>query len=158
MAYILLLLLLMTDLQISSNTNLWEGPSNILRGPTVCVGYFHAWHCYNIIFLNQLFSLSWRACEVHGTCKRSYTQVPSLSNQECNLVFETALHWASAHTYHNLVRQRQQTVLVHWPVNQPAYLWLIHFCPYLLPFLINTQNNTMLTFHLIYCQNVQLIV
>jgi len=30
--YILLLLLLMSDLQMSSNTNLWEEPSNILGG------------------------------------------------------------------------------------------------------------------------------
>jgi len=158
MVYILLLLLLMSGLQISSNTNLWEEPGNILGVLPSVLDSFMPEHCYKIIFLNQLFSLSWRACEVHGTCKQFYTQGPSMSNQDCNLVFETALQWTSAHTYYNLVRQRQHTVLVHWPVNHPAYLWLIHFCPYLLPLLINTQNNTMLTFHITQCQNVQLNV
>lgn len=106
MVYNQLLLLLMSDLQISSNTNLWEETSNILGVLLSVLDSFMPEHCYKIIFLNQLFSLSWRACEVHGTCKQSYTQGPSMSNQDCILVFETALQWVSAHTYHNLVRKR----------------------------------------------------
>jgi hypothetical protein len=89
------------------------------------LGSFMPEHCYKIMFLNQLFSLSWIIGEVHGTCRQSYTQGPSLSNQGCSLVFETEIHWASANTFHNLVRQRQRTLLVHWPV-KPLYLSVIN--------------------------------